>query len=547
MKKGNVCLVVTVLSILNIMHPLSSGAEERALLTTAESSEYQETSTYADVMAFIQELQSQSPLFRVETICVSTEGRKVPLLVIGDPVPASLLDLKRDDRMVVYFQANIHAGEVEGKEATLMLARDILLADTPPFLDNLIILMAPIFNADGNDKFGKNRRDNGPELAGVRYNGQDLDLNRDAVKMESPEVQGMVQNVLNCWDPALFVDCHTTNGSYHEEPVTYVWGLNPNGPVSIIDFLRTTMMPWVEKNMKDRYDVLAIPYGNFMDAQNPEKGWTTAGPGCRYITNYVGLRNRLSILNENYAYADFKTRVWGCYYFLRSLLEYCDANKEDIQALVEEADRSTIERGIRPADTDLFHVEYDLQAYDEKLTIRGWEMEVTPREGTWPLVTKTDKKRTYEVPYCCKFVPKRSVPFPTGYFIAINDPGIANKLLQHGITVEIIRRPVSVEVESYRLTDLKADERIYQGHHTNTVKGEYVLEEKTFPEGTFFVSTAQRLGRLATYLLEPESDDGFMVWNFYDRYLVTQWRRRLQTVPVYRLLKPVALVKETLR
>jgi len=529
------------------MHPPSSGAGEKTLLTTAESSEYQETSTYADVMAFIQELQSRSPLFRVETICVSTEGKKVPLLVMGDPVPASPLDLKRDNRMVVYFQANIHAGEVEGKEATLMLARDILLADTPPFLDNLVILMAPIFNADGNEKFGKNRRDNGPELAGVRYNGQDLDLNRDAVKMESPEVQGMVQNILNHWDPALFVDCHTTNGSYHEEPVTYVWGFNPNGPVSIIDFLRTTMMPWVEKNMRDRYDVMAIPYGNFMDAQNPEKGWRTAGPECRYITNYVGLRNRLSILNENYAYADFKTRVWGCYSFLRSLLEYCDANKEAIQALVEEADRSTIKRGIRPAETDLFHVEYDLQAYDEKLTIRGWEMEVTPREGTWPLVTKTDKKRTYKVPYCCKFVPKRSVPFPAGYFIAINDPGIAKKLLQHGITVEILRRPASVEVESYRLTELKADENVYQGHHTNTVKGEYITEEKTFPEGTFFVSTAQRLGSLAAYLLEPESDDGFMVWNFYDRYLVTQWRRRLQTVPVYRLLKPVALVKETLR
>lgn len=525
----------------------SFSSEKPKPLTIAESSNYTETSKYNDVIEFIEELHRQSSLFRIETLCRSIEGKNVPLLVIGNPVPASPLDLKYDDRMTVYIQANIHAGEVEGKEASLMLARDILLDKNLPFLNNLVILIAPIFNADGNDKLGNNRRDNGPELAGIRYNGQNLDLNRDAIKMESPEVQGMVQNVLNRWDPVLLVDCHTTNGSYHEEPVTYTWGFNPNGSLSIIDYMRKMMMPTIQQHMKDRYDVLAIPYGNFMDLKNPEKGWRTAGPQCRYITNYIGLRNRLSILNENYAYAHFKTRVWGCYYFLRSILEYCEAQKNEILQLIGDTDRKTITRGLQPSETDLFHVEYDLQAYDEKLTIRGWEMEVTPREGTWPLVKKTDKKRTYEVPYYCKFLPKRSVRFPSGYFVTVDDPGITKKLLQHGITVERLKEPVTIEVESFLLKELKGDERLYQGHHTNSVKGEYKLEEKTFPAGTLFISTAQRLGTVAAYLLEPESDDGLLVWNFFDRYLASQWRRSLQTVPVYRLLIYKNLVKETVR
>ena len=526
---------------------LSILSAQQKPVTIAESSSYTATSTYADVMEFISVLQKQSSLFRVETLCRSTEGKRVPLLVIGNPVPASPLDLGSDERMVVYFQANIHAGEVEGKEATLMLVRDILLQENPPFLKDLVILIAPIFNADGNDKFGNNRRDNGPELAGIRYNGQNLDLNRDAVKMESPEVQGMVRNVFNRWDPALFVDCHTTNGSYHEEPVTYTWAFNPNGSQAIIDYMRKTMMPSVQKHMEDTYDVLAIPYGNFMDSGDPEKGWRTAGPQCRYLTNYIGLRNRLSILNENYAYADFKTRVWGCYYFLYSLLEYCESHKEDIIGLIREEDQKTLQRGTKPAEYDQFHVEYDLEAYDEKLTIRGYEMEVVQGEGPRPRVRRTDKKRTYKVPYFCKFVPKRSIRFPSGYFISVNDPKITKKLLQHGITVEVLREPVTVEVESFKVQELKSAERLYQGHYVNSIKGEYVTEEKTFPIGSLFVNTAQRLGTVAAYLLEPESDDGLLVWNYFDRYLASQGRRRPQTVPVYRLLKPVHLVKETIR
>lgn len=160
-------------------------------LTIAESSQFTATSRYADVIEFIRILQPQSSCMRVETLCVSTEGRSVPLLVIGQPVPSSPLSLRHDRRAVVYIQANIHAGEVEGKEASLMLARDILLQDNPPFLDKLVILIAPIFNADGNEKISPTNRRNqqGPEKGvGVRYNGQNLDLNRDGMKQESPEV-----------------------------------------------------------------------------------------------------------------------------------------------------------------------------------------------------------------------------------------------------------------------------------------------------------------------------------------------------------------------
>lgn len=519
-------------------------------LTVAESSNFASTSRYADVMNFIQELQKQSPLIRVETLCISAEGRDVPLLVIGKPLPSSPFELSRDGRAAVYIEANIHAGEVEGKEASLMLVRDIILKEKPPYLDKLVILVAPIFNADGNEKINTtNRRGQvGPENgAGVRYNGQNLDLNRDSMKLESPELQGLLRNVLTRWDPILLVDCHTTDGSYHQHPVTYSWPLNPNGDSSIITYMRDKMLPAINKNLEEKYKTLSVPYGNFIDSREPEKGWATFEHYPRYVSNYIGLRNRLSILDENYSYADFKTRVYGCYNFLLAILDYCYSRRDEIQQLLCSADQRTVLRGLNPSPQDSFSVEFEVRPLAEKVTIHGYEMEVTPREGTWPLVKRTDRKKAYTVPYIADFIPKRGVPFPYGYLIPVPDPKLTEKLLQHGIRVERLTKPATLEVQSFRLKEITAEPRLFQGHRMNSVKGEYLIEQKEFEEGTLFIPTAQPLANLAAYLLEPESDDGLLVWNFFDRYLVPQWSREPQTYPVRKLLKPVNLVKESVR
>jgi hypothetical protein len=537
------------LTLLSLVFPRSAIAEQE-LKTIAESSNFTATSRFADVMAFVNKLKGLSPSLRLETLCTSSEGREVPLLVLGAPPPTSPQELRNDKRLVVYIQANIHAGEIEGKEASLMLARDILLEKNFPYLDKLVILIAPIFNADGNEKISKENRRNqaGPEKGvGVRYNGQNLDLNRDGIKMESPEVQGLSQNVLNRWDPVLLVDCHTTNGSYHKEPVTYVWPLNPNGDLSLISHLRETMMPWVNKTLKDKYNTLSIPYGNFMDFKDPEKGWRPAGPQCRYITNYIGLRNRMALLLENYAYADYKTRVYGNYFFLRAVLDYCYNHNAEIQLLIREADRRTIQKGTNPEAADTFATSYELKPLKEPITILGWEMEADPEARGYPRIRKTEVERTYTIPYYCKYIPKTSIQFPYAYLLTVSDTDIITKLNQHGILVEKLTALVTLEVESFKITEIKGAERIYQGHRMNSVKGEYATETKDFPSGAIFVRTAQPLGKLVAYLLEAESDDGLLVWNYFDKYIVPQWRSGPQTYPVYRLLKPVTLPLQTIR
>jgi hypothetical protein len=521
-------------------------AAQNAPLTVAERSGFTATSRHADVMAFIAELQRLSPRVRLERMATSAEGREVPLLVIGDPAPASPADLRGDARAVVYFQADIHAGEVEGKEAAQMLARDLALGKTATnYLDRLVILIAPIFNPDGNERISAENRTNqhGPEAGvGERYNGQNLDLNRDGMKLETPEVRGLV-GVLNRWDPVFFLDSHTHNGSYHQEPVTWVWGLNPNGDSTILAWASDVLFPTITARMHDAYGILTVPHGDFVDPRDPARGWIPLGPEPRYLSNYVGLRNRISILNEQYPYVDFETRVRGAYAVFLAFLDYLHDHRDEVVSLVQGADRRAIARGL--AAGGAFTVATDTQAIAQRLTIRGYEMEVTAGPGGRPRARPTDRKRTYEnLPYLARFAPARTVPYPRGYLIPVADDRVLANLLGHGIVVERLLAPAKLTVEGFTVTDISGGRRPNQGHYMTSVKGDYATAEREFPAGTLFVPTAQSLGPLAAALLEPESDDGLLVWNFFDRYLAAQFGGGAQPYPVYKLHQAANLVTE---
>jgi len=535
-------LAAAALAVLLITSAAAAGED---LLTVAEKSGFTDTSRYSDVMVFIDQLQRISPDIRVETLAISVEGREIPLLILGDPCP-SVPPGPEDERGVIYLQANIHPGEVEGKEAVLMLARNILSEKHKELLDKLVILITPIFNADGNEKVSLDHRTNqaGPEKGvGVRHNGQMLDLNRDCIKLETPEVRGFVDNVMNRWDPLLMVDCHTTNGSYHREPVTYSWPLNPNGPVEIIHYMREKMMPEIAGTMEKDFGTLAVPYGRFVDPEEPEKGWRTYNENIRYLTNYVGLRNRFSILNENYVYADYRTRVYGCYNFLLAIAQYTASNLEEMKRMAADADSRAIERWRSSLARDSFVVETEVQPLERKVLIRGYEMEVVSRERGWPRVKKKEREVDYRIPYLADFVPSRRAGFPYAYLMPYPDPDIIDVILSHDIVLERLTAPADLEVEIFRTSGINQADYLYQGHYLTSLKGKFESVKKSFPAGTLYITTAQPLGNLAAQLLEPQSGDGLATWNFFDRYLVSQWRRDLLHYPVAKLPEPAELEK----
>lgn len=523
---------------------------QETLLTVAEKSDYKSTSDYADVKNFIDQLIKLSPNVRVENIATSIEGREIPLMVIGNPLPKSPRDLVNDKRIVVYIQANIHAGEVEGKEAVLMYARDILKDKKSDILKNVVLLICPLFNPDGNEKISTQNRthQNGPvNGVGVRYNGQNLDLNRDGMKAESPEVRGVLTNVFDRWDPSVFMDCHTTNGSYHVEPVTFTWMVNPNGDNSLRSYMREKMMPEISGTLLNKYKIENCFYGEFVDMMNPEKGWVLDASEPRYISNYFGIRNRLGILNENYVYADYKSRVIGCYYLINSLMDYTSSHNSEIKGILHDVDSRTIARGTNPAVTDSFAIEYRARPAPEKVTVRTYEADLVTDANGRRSYTKSDRQKDVTIPYLIDFYPTKSVRFPFAYVLAVKDPDILSLLKRHGIILETLKGNSRIEVESFEISELKGATRLNQGHYTNTIKGKFKKESIDFPAGTLVIRTAQPLANVAAYLLEPQSNDGLVVWNYFDRYLVPQWGMGYNPYPVYKVIDRITLNTSELR
>ncbi len=518
---------------------------QQPLLTVAEESRFTATSDYNDVMSFIDNLQKKSENVRVEIIARSVGGMDIPLLIIGNPLPATPEEARNSGRIVIYVQGNIHAGEVEGKEALLMFARDLLGERNSPLLENIVFLLCPNFNPDGNEQISPLNRTYQPgplNGVGVRHNGQFLDLNRDAMKAESPEVRGLLRNVFNKWDPAVFMDCHTTNGSYHVEPVTFTWMVNSNGDKSLVEYMHERMIPAISGTLLNKYGVLNCCYGEFVDMLKPEEGWIYEASDPRYMTNYYGLRNRLAILNENYVYAGYEERVRGCYALIRSLAEYVSANKSDIIARIREADSLTINRGLSPADADSFAIEFGVRPLPEKVKIMTYEAELVSDTLGRRRYQKSDRQLTVTVPYLIDWYGTRNVKFPYAYLLTVPDPEIIELLEIHGITIERLSEDSTLEVERFEISGLKGSPRLNQGHYTNTISGRYVEDTVYFARGTVVIRTAQKLANVAAYLLEPQSSDGLLTWNYLDRYLVPQWGTGFYPYPVYRITRKTDLI-----
>src|SRR5687767_11578714 len=293
-------------------------------------------------MKFIEAMQRLDRNLRVETFGTSVEGRALPHIVVGPPGVTDPATAMRGGLPAVFLMANIHVGEVEGKEGVLMLLRDLTVGKLKSLRQRMVILIAPIYNADGNEKLSAENHPTqlGPAGgSGTRENAQGLDLNRDYLKLESPEANGLIHNVLVRWDPLLTVDLHTTNGSYHGYALTYAPSLTPNAPEEVIDFSRERLLPRIQETMADDYGQKTYYYGNFQDQLQPEKGWYTFDSRPRFGNNYVGLRNRFVILSEAYSYIDFRARVEVTYQFLWSILGALKKYSKDMMKIAVRADQ----------------------------------------------------------------------------------------------------------------------------------------------------------------------------------------------------------------
>ena len=493
--------------------------------TAAERSAFDSTSSSAEVGFFLDSLQRAGAPVAVEELGRTAWGKPLYLAIASEPAVTSPAEAAASGRLVVYLQGNIHAGEVEGKEAILILLRE-LATSRRDLLRSLVVLAAPDYNPDGNDAFGPvaehRSEQNGPVVVGERADGLNLDLNRDYFKAEAPETRASLARIYDTWDPALMVDCHTTDGTRHGYLLTYAPPLEPIGPAGPTRYVRDQMLPALQRTLADRFHEPIFVYGDVEDPADP-KSWDSYAPLGWYGTNYVGLRGRMAILSEAYSHADFRSRVRVTHDLLVATLEYAAAHADEIRRLERDADRATTLEGAGALPRPSLAVQYAMVARDTEPVV----LEVlrptgdTTRRGR-PRLEPTGQYRTVRIAVRDRFVDSVSRPLPAGYFLPPGSGEVPRLLRLHGVRVERLAADWTDTVEAVAIDQLTWQPREFQGHHLLAVTGHYLRAARTLPAGTLFVTTAQPLGRLVFALLEPEGW-GLARWGLLDRLLGSEF------------------------
>ena len=481
-------------------------------LTRAESSRYTQTSRHAEVMTFIAALGARNdPRLFIGDFGESPEGRRLPLLVLSSEGVHTPTAARALGRPVVLVICGIHAGEVEGKEASLMLVRDLLDGHDAELLERLTLVVVPLFNPDGNDRIDAgHRRLNLPRLegqlgphtgVGTRTNAAGINLNRDYMRQESLEMQRLQTRVCQPWAAELTIDCHATNGSVHRYALTYDTPHTcMSGRSEPIEWMRQQLLPEVTRRMRAHTGLETFFYGNFItDEGGHGAGWTTYTHHPRFGSNYRGLTNRCDLLLETYAYIPFEQRVYTTYQFLRETLQFAAERAEELGELVTRCALPPREIAVR----------YELHDEPHLVPILTREPRVLSGEPT-----------IVQLPHRCRFVGSELVMRPLAYLVP---PRIAALLRGHGLAVRTLQRASGAALQS---ATIEGVEREGSRSILESSLGEQQLQvswrdgERELPAGSLLVATEQPLGAIATYLCEPRSDDGLLAAGLLDELRV---------------------------
>ena len=512
------------------------------LKTTAEASGFASTSSYEDVVKFMKAVDEASPAIFYASYGKTFEGREMPLAVVGtglkDGSPAAV---RASGKLRVHIQGNVHAGEVEGKESAQILLREFAMGQHKDWLQSMVFLITPIFNADGNEKMAVNNRgrQNGPiNGMGTRANAQSLNINRDFMKLDTPEGKAFVK-LWNDYDPQVGFDLHTSDGSYHGYHLTYSPPLNPATSPSIVKLMTDEWFPHVTKDMKAKHGWESFYYGNAATpgggggggrgrgaggtppaaCQNtpaPPEGvtreWRTFEPGARFHNNYVGMRNRFALLSEAYAYATFEDRIKATNYFMEGALDFAHKHAARLKKVIADADKEKIV-GSQLATTGRLKRGGTLQFLMGEV-----EAVKNPNNGA-DMCNRKNVVKPEQMVDMLWFEPATTETVPAAYYVPSSAAKAIELLKTHGIQVrEIVMGSMPKTLERFTIAANAAGQN-FEGHAMRRVEGawsSWTMDDINTNAKWLEVRMDQPLARLAFDLIEPASDDGLVAWNFLD-------------------------------
>lgn len=484
------------------------------LRTRAEQTDFQATSSYDETLDFLRKLQPYFPEMYFGFYGTSGQGRALPFVVVSREKAFTGRRAQKLAKPIVLIQNGIHAGEIDGKDASLMILRDMAAGQHRDILEAVTLVILPIYNVDGHERVSPYNRPNqdGPRQGmGFRTTAAGLDLNRDHLKISSEEARSLIA-LVNAWRPHLHVDNHVTDGVDHDWVLTWSWAEAPQAPAPVDAWLRAHMPAVLAKTGKAGHK--NGPYVDLLDGNDPSKGFNSWVGQPRYSSGYFPLRNRTSILVETHSYKPYKARVLATRDFLLSLLDEIARDPGSLTRAVAEAEAATVAKGKPDAPPSDAVVIYEAADESEPIRFPVYASESTTSAVTGrPLLQyQRGQVREIEVPWYHKPKVTLAVPRPRGYLVLPGWPQIEARLRGHGLKVEKLAQPAEIEVETLRVSQPKPAPSSYQGLTRVSAETARAAETRKIPAGALWIPADQPDFEVAVQLLEPEAPDSLLSW-----------------------------------
>lgn len=501
-------------------------------ITPAETSGFVSTPRYKETMDWLKKLTAASPLLTMISIGKSVEGRDIFMIIVSTEKDITPAALQKSGKPLFLAQAGIHSGEIDGKDAGMMLLRDIAFGNKKDLVNKVNFLFIPILSVDAHERSSPYNRPNqrGPENMGWRTNAQNLNLNRDYAKLDTKEVRAVV-HVINEYDPVLYMDIHVTDGADYQYDITF-GGLGKQGySPGIRDWLETTYKTFTDEDLTENGHIPGPLLNTFNNHDFSQGNIVTTG-GPRFSDSYGDLRHLAAVLVENHSLKPYKQRVLGTYVLLESTLKLMANEGESLKKITAKDKASRVEKipmawkvpqmkNLVSFDTRGNQQNGSTLAVSDSMHLSGVASVI--RRST---VTNSDyvewlgKKEGITIADYKSSEPIDSITRPKGYWIPASCDEVIARLKLHGIKITTITKAREVPVEMYRIVDhVFGDDnqkvQPFEGHMqvSGTTKSE--IRKQLFPAGSVYISTDQPLGDLAMLLLEPTSKDSYFSWGFF--------------------------------
>ncbi len=505
----------SVLALSLFVAAISISAKPRDWRTDFEASQGLETPRYAATMAFLQRLDQASPLARLESFGTSPEGRALPLLIISSDKAFTAEKARRTGKPIVLIQGAIHSGESEGKDAVLILARDMLIHNKhQELLKNFIFLIIPIFNVDGHERFSPYNRinQNGPKEMGWRATATRLNLNRDFMKADAPEMRCWLQ-LYHRWMPHLFYDCHTTDGMDHQYLLT--WNIDEHEAFggAVARWTRDTFLPGVKARCAAQ-NMLIGPYADPLDYDHPEKGYVI-GVWRPMLSNvYATVCNRAGFLIETHSLKPYALRVQATLDFILIGLEEIRKDPASFLQAIAAEDQRVAAWGTRPDAEVQVPLQFETRTdRGDTLIFHGYRIEWKPGVISGrPYPVYTSEKLDTPAVFFDEIAATAAVTPPYAYLIPAGWRAVIDVLRVHGIKMYRLTQGYEGPAEGYRFQEVKFPPRSYEGRLLPAYRTVTVTEKCRFPAGTVCVPMGNPLGKLIMHLLEPQAPDALVAW-----------------------------------